>query len=150
MATNKEMENSYESSGPPRFDGNDFVSWKSFFGAYLRGSGSAHKCLDLERPDINKSPYLEEFEQKCYPDDEGVLMPGDEANEYVKKIKASAKKWDKRNDKTIGLIFQAVNKSSNAIAKQVLLEAPGDISAKNLLKLLEERFNMRDIKIIQN
>ena len=149
MATNKESEKSYESSGPPRFDSNDFLTWKSFFVAYLRGNGSAHKCLNLERPDINKSPYIDEFEQLCVVDENGILLPDDAAKAFIKKISAAARKWDKRNDKAVALIFQAINRSSNAIAKQVILEASNEISATELLKLLEERFNLKDIRVIQ-
>ncbi|MFO0007251.1 MAG: hypothetical protein ACK559_39665, partial [bacterium] len=80
----------------------------------------------------------------------GILLPDEESNSYLKKISASARKWDKRNDKAIALIFQAINRSSNAIAKQVILEASNEITATELLKLLEDRFNLKDIRVIQN
>ena len=136
--------------GPPIFDGTDFVTWKNFFVAFLRGCGSAHKCLDRQRPDISEGTYFEEYSNLCEQDEEGTVIPGEEANAYFKKVANSARKWDKRNDKAIANIYSAVNNSTNAIAKQVLMDASTDTSAMVLLKLLEDRFNLKDIKVIQN
>ena len=136
--------------GPPIFDGTDFVTWKNFFIAFLRGCGSAHKCLDRQRPDISEGIYFEEYSNLCEHDEDGTVIPGDEANAYFRKVTNSARKWDKRNDKAIANIYSAVNNSTNAIAKQVLMDASTDTSAMTLLKLLEDRFNLKDIKVIQN
>ena len=103
-----EKKSNDRNGGVPIFDGTDFVTWKNFFVAYLRGWGSAHKCLDRQRPDISEGDYFEEYSDLCERDDEGTLIPGEKANAYFRKISSSARKWDKRNDKAIANIYSAV------------------------------------------
>lgn len=141
-----EKDNYERTGGPPSFDGTDFVTWKNFFVAFLRGSGSAHKCLDRIRPDISEGEYAEEYTRLLEEDEDGALLPGLEANAYFKKVSAMARKWDKRNDKAIASIYSAINKSTNAIAKQVLMDSDTQVTASELLKLLEDRFNRMKLR----